>query len=51
MKPYDLSKYGPNPFAPSRNLTASGGFYGARRLAGYRDCGVCHTDIYKEWQA
>ena len=39
IQPYDLSKYGSNPFAPSKNLTANGGFYDARtrgRLARVR---------------
>jgi hypothetical protein len=51
IQPYDLSRYGPNPFAPSKNTTASGGFYDARRLGGSEDCGSCHTDIYKEWRS
>jgi hypothetical protein len=51
ITPYDLSKYGPNPFEPSKNMTASGGFYDARRLGGSEDCGSCHRDIYKEWQS
>ncbi len=51
IQPYDLSRYGPNPFEPSKNVTASGGFYDARRLAVSDDCGTCHTDIYKEWRS
>ncbi|HKQ15894.1 MAG TPA: multiheme c-type cytochrome [Steroidobacteraceae bacterium] len=51
IQPYDLSRYGPDPFEPSKNKTASGGFYDARRLAVSDDCGTCHTDIYKEWRS
>jgi hypothetical protein len=51
IKPYDLSRYGPNPFEPSKNKTASGGFYDPRRIGRSEDCGVCHTEIYKEWRA
>jgi hypothetical protein len=51
IQPYGLSKYGPEPFQPSKNLTANGGFYDARRLGGSRDCGSCHRNIYKEWQS
>src|SRR5262249_20237267 len=51
IQPYDLSKYGSNPFAPSRNLTANGGFYDARRVGSSQECGVCHTEIFKEWRA
>jgi len=51
IQPYDLSKYGPHPFEPSKNTTASGGFYDARRLGGSAECGVCHADIYREWRA
>ena len=51
IQPYDLSRYGPEPFEPSKNKTASGTFYDARRLAVSDDCGSCHTDIYKEWRS
>jgi hypothetical protein len=51
IQPYDLTKYGPHPFEPSKNRTASGGFYDARRLSVSDECGVCHTDIYREWRS
>ena len=51
IQPYDLSKYGTHPFAPSRNLTATGGFYDAKRVGSSHECGVCHTEIFKEWRA
>lgn len=51
IQPYELDKYGPNPFWPSRNETASGGFYDPRRVGASEDCGDCHADIFKQWQA
>jgi hypothetical protein len=51
IQPYDLSKYGEKPFWPSRNQTASGGFYDAKRVGSSHECGVCHADIFKEWSS
>ena len=50
VKPYTLP-YGDNPYAPSHNRTASGGFYDVKRLGGAADCGVCHAEIFEEWQS
>lgn len=49
IQPYEYP-YGANPFAPSHNETASGGFYDVRRLAGSDRCGVCHAELFDEWK-
>jgi hypothetical protein len=52
--PDDYSfKYGSDrPFAPSLAMTASGGAYDPRSLAGSASCGTggCHQQIVEEWQ-
>ena len=52
--PEDYSfKYGKaRPFAPSLAMTASGGAFDARSLAGSKSCGTagCHQQIVEEWQ-
>lgn len=40
---------GPNPFAPSNAVVATGAPLDVRRLAGSKGCGRCHEDIYNEW--
>jgi hypothetical protein len=50
IQPYQMT-YGDNPFAPSHNLTASGGFYDVKRLGRAEECGVCHQEIFSEWQS
>jgi hypothetical protein len=44
-------KYGPNPFAPSNAMTASGTIIDSRRLSGSQACGDCHQQIYQEWKS
>ncbi len=50
IQPYELT-YGENPFAPSHNETESGGFYDVKRVNGSARCGVCHQEIFTEWQS
>ncbi len=47
---YDL-KYGPNPFAPSNAMTASGTILDWRRLPSSHSCKACHRRIYEEWKS
>jgi len=44
---------GPNPFAPSRAETETGGPVAPQTIANSRACGAsgCHTVIYNEWRA
>lgn len=49
IQPYE-QRYGPDPFAPSHNATASGGFYAVKRLDGAARCGVCHAEIFADWK-
>ena len=49
---YDLEPYdGATPFSPSLAMTATGGAYDERTLAGSASCGTsgCHEQIYEEW--
>ncbi|MCB9915135.1 MAG: hypothetical protein H6828_08305 [Planctomycetes bacterium] len=49
---YELTPYeGATPFSPSLAMTASGGAFDPRSLAGSESCGTsgCHQQIYEEW--
>ncbi len=49
---YDLQPYeGATPFSPSLAMTATGGAFDGRSLAGSKSCGTarCHEEIYEEW--
>lgn len=44
-------KYGLDPFDPSNVATSTGGALNDVLMAGSEQCGTCHKDIYKEWEA
>jgi len=43
--------YGPGKFLPSLAQTSTDSFLDARRIGRSEKCGVCHSQITKEWQS
>lgn len=50
ITPYQ-TPYGPHPFRPSQTETSTGTFMEPARTGNSAQCGACHAQIAKEWQA
>lgn len=46
---YDF-KFGPNPFAPSNAISATGTFIPGEMFLPSTRCGTCHTDAHAQWR-
>lgn len=50
VQPYELP-YGQHPFRPSQTETPKGEFVKINTIARSNRCGVCHEQIFEQWQA